>query len=58
MVLNQSGREMAGHWGPFGGGMKVVSVPSGSGRPPFLSPMAEGRGQGRKLHTVCGHGML
>lgn len=40
--------------GPFGGGMKAVSMPSGSRVSPFLLPMAEGRGRGRKLCMVMG----
>lgn len=54
VVFNQSGREIGSHWGPFGGVRKVVSMPSGSRVPPFLFPMAEGRG--RKLCMVMGEG--
>lgn len=46
VVFNQSGRETGSQQGPFGGVMKVVSMPSGSRAPPFLFPMAEGRGRG------------
>jgi len=56
VVFNQSGRETGSHWGPSGDGMKVVSMPSGSGVPPFLFPAAEGRGRGRKLCVVMGGG--
>lgn len=56
MVFNQSGRETGSQQGPFGGVMKVVSMPSGSRATPFLFPMAEGRGRGRKLCRVMGEG--
>lgn len=56
VVFNQSGREIGSHQGPFGGGMKVVSMPSGIRVPPLLLPVAEGRGRGRKLHMVMGEG--
>lgn len=56
MVFNQSGREIGSHWGPFGGGMKVVSMPSGSRVPPFLLLLADGRGRGRKLCVATGEG--
>jgi len=60
VVVNQSGREMASHWGPVGGGMKVVSMLSGIGRPPFLSPMTEGRaGEGNCARfAVIAHGLI
>lgn len=56
VVFNQSGRETGSHRCPFGRSMKVVSMPSGIRVPPFLLPMAEGRGRGRKLHMVMGEG--
>lgn len=56
VVLNQPGREIGSHQGPFGGVTKVVSMPSGSRAPPLLFPMTEGSGRGRQFCMAMGEG--